>query len=58
MNRRDLLKLAQYGPLALCLRPRVRAEARRVRRSKPFIEGLERGMTRAQIRELENGRGG
>lgn len=54
MNRRDLLRLAGIGPLALCLRPRVRADGRRMRRSKPFIDRPGRGcLSWADERRLE-----
>lgn len=54
MNRRELLKLAPCVPLALLLRPRVYASPRRVRRSKPCIEGLERsGLCREDIWRVE-----
>jgi hypothetical protein len=55
MRRRDVLRLGPAAVLALAFRPRVMAADRpRVRRSKPFVEGLERsGLTREQIRELE-----
>ena len=55
MRRRDLLKLGPAAVLAILLRPQFRAAVgRRVRRSKPFVAGLERGgLGRADVRRIE-----
>jgi hypothetical protein len=54
MRRRELLKLGPSGVLGLLIRPRVQAETPRIRRSKPYMEGLERGaLSREDIRRIE-----
>ncbi len=54
MDRRDVLRLAPAALAMVLGRRPVRAGRPRMRRSKPFVEGLGRsGLGREDIRELE-----